>query len=531
MFNNEKNSNKYIELVFDCTRLCDWNVHREKFRINEKYFHPTIEYLQNLIEGELNIPRVCQIDISIDDIKLNCSPKGSIIKSLPRDLYRRTKPIHMTLRYYTTCTSFSSMVQLLDRLYIAIQNLEYLKVGQVLEVIGSYFNELNDWGSLESTGDYIFLSNVGFIDILVGFIQHIHKLLLSKISTETLGSLDLENNKEHTNLFPAIQMPCFCLGISQGLLWNFGANVEERILLYKKGFLHLSFATLEISDMLKKCGNIRFVGLGELLFSQTFGGFSGLSEIWTIAGELCSNRNFLKVLQDTFLTIPNPNNELDVSIASCTFMILSSHCELSNNFMSIGTYNEVIQYYYNKIDIMNDYGDKCYCVCLSLVNMLNTPGTWNMDHILPDQILQIWENFLDQFSPSNVSKFEKDHSYIWGSLEPFTLLYFSPKNSYLGFQQLSTNSVSNRRFIETYIKLALFSLEVVLMLEGNLDLLLKQNIFTHLLIADWKIGKIVEELRKYYPNLVHFPVPSLYDISGMTAIREGLGSYSEFFHS
>ncbi|KAI6660029.1 hypothetical protein LOD99_14370 [Oopsacas minuta] len=528
--------NTFIDVVFDCYRLNDGNVHRAKIRIGGENCHPSIEYLQDLIEKELNIPRVCQIDIYIGNIKLNCSPSGSVIESLPRNIFRRRKPIRVTLRYYTVCTSFSSLIQLLDEFCLAVQNLEYREIHFVLEEIFSYFNEMSKYGALEPTGDCIFLSNVGFIDMLLLLIQHIHELLLSKISTETIRNSDPDNsnpdlflhNQKQTFQYKKIEMPCLCLGMSQGLLWNFGSDVEYRILLYKKGFLHLSLTTLEIAEWFRKSGNLKFVNLGDLLFSQTFCAFGGLSEIWTIVGELCSNRNFLKVLKDTLLTHPNQEYEDEIPIASYMFITLSSHCEISRIFLSDGLYSEVIQYYH-EVQTLNDYGDKCYCVSLGLVNMLNTPGTWNIDPILPGQILQIWENFLDLFSHDIASMFEKDYSF--NSLEPFTLLYFSPKNSYLGFQQLSTNSVSNRRFIETYIKLALFSLEVVLMLEGNLDLLLKQNIFTHLLIADWKIGKIAKKLRKYYPNLIHFPVPSLYDISGMTAIREGLGSYSEFFHS
>ena len=519
---------KIIKIIFDCYRLSDGYVHRETVNIHGKDFSPSLEYLQHLIERELNIPRGCAIDISTDDIKLNCSLTDSLIGSLPRGLFTRTTPLLISIRYYTSCTSFSFLVHLLERFDKSLQDYNYVELGRVLSRFEDQILNTTGWGSPESTGVCLFLAKVGFIEKVFQCMQLIHTLL----SMVLLRSDFVFTDPPYINQFQT-RILCQCLCSCQSFLWNFGANVEDRLYLYKKGFLPLSLVSLEISEKLKKCSDKFSVDLGTTLSSVTFGMFGGVSEIWPIAEDFGGKYSFFfNVLEHTVLTNPNnPNTTdiFDVANASGMFMIFSSHCEISKQFISGGLYEKVIKFYLNE-KYHEDFGDKIYCVCLSLINMLSTPGTWCMNSLTPDLILQMWTHFLNEVSPEDVSQYEKDHSYIWGSLEPFTILYFPPKTSYLGFQQGLTNSVNRNRIIEVYTQLALFSLEVVLMLEGNLELLIKQNLFTHLIIADWNFGSIAQKLRHYYPHLTHFPVPSLYDISATTAIREGLGDFSRFYH-
>ena len=515
---------KFI-IIFDCYSLSDGNVHRETVYIHGKDFSPSLEYLQDLIERELNIPRGCVVDISTNNIKLNCSLTDSLIGSLPRSLLTRTAPLLFSIRYYTSCTSFTSLVHLLERFDRGLRQFNYFELESVLGILEDHILNMGGWGSLESTGVCLFLAKVGFIEKLFQCMQLIHTLL----SMVQLRSDFVSTDPLYTY---QIQILCDCLGNCQAFLWNFGANVEDRLCLYKKGFLPLSLVSLEISEKLKKCSDEYLVRLGSTLSSVTFGMFGGVFEIWPVAEDFGDSYPFFfNVLEDTVLTHPNPNpaDIYEVANASAMFMIFSSHSEISKRFISGGLYDRVIHFYLNE-ESHEDFDDKTYCVCLSLINMLSTPGTWCMDSLTPDIIVEMWTRFLKQVSPKDVSKYEKEHSYIWGSLEPFTKLYFPPKTSYLGFQPTLTNSLNINSIIEVYTQLTLFSLEVVLMLDNNLELLLKQNLFTHLIIADWKFGRIAQKLRHYYPHLIHFPIPSLYDISATTAIREGLGDFSRFFH-
>ena len=518
---------KTVKIIFDCNRLSDGNVHRETVNIHGEEFSPSLNYLLGLIERVLSIPRGCVIDISTDDIKLSCSLTDSIIELFPRGLLTRTTPLIISLRYYTSCTSFTSLVHLLERFDSALLKFDYVKLATVLITLEDQFLLMNGWGSLESTGVRIFLAKVGFIEKLLQCMQLIHTLLSMVLLRSGFVYTDPPCiNKDQ------IKIICDCLSTCQTFLWNFGANVEDRLCLYEKGFLSLSLVSLEISEKLKKCSDEDLVRFGTMLTSVTFGMFGGVSEIWPIAEEFRENYPFFfDTLEDTVLTLPNPNqvDVFEVANASSMFMIFSSHCEISKRFISCGMYERIMNFYHN-MEYLEDFADKTYAVCVSLINILRTPGTWCLDSVTPDLILQIWTRFLNEVTPEDVSQYEKDHSYLWGSLEPFTILYFPPKTSYLGFQLTLTNSLNRNSIVGVYLQIALFSLEVVLMLEDNLELLFKQNLFTHLIIAGWKFGIIAQKLIQYYPHLIHFPVPSLYDISATTAIREGLGDFSRFFH-
>ena len=532
-----KNNDSIIELSLDCHRLSDGVVHREKIEVLEKNFDLSLEYLQGMIERELDIPRICQIDISVEEVKLNCSKSRSII-GLIRKLGTRgwDRVIPISLRYYAPCIKFSSLSQLVNRFDVALQNYNFRAVTHIINCIDYDFIYSDGWGSSRATGVRLYLANVGFMDKLVKFIRHVHQILLLALEDHkeggTTGQLLDGVEREPRVSLSTLAQASQSLAATQDFLWNFGANLEDRLYQYHKGFLPLLLVTLKIVDQFKNCNDSELARVGDSLSTNAFGVFGGFAEIWHVAYELNCDPTFLLFLKKSLLR-PLITYGYASSVSSYILFFLSSHCEISQNYISENIYNNVIVHFQMVHALPSSLflAATRYCICLSLVNMLNTPGTWNSTQI-SDLILNIWEHFLKDTSPDFIAKFERENHFIWGTLEPFTTLFFSHRTSYLGFiQRMSTVPLSPKsRMVEIYLEIAYFSLEVVLRLDSNREQLLREKLFTHLIIANWRFGRIGQTLKKYYPSLAYFPVPSLYDISALTAIREGLGHSASFFH-
>ena len=537
-----KNNNYFYEFRIDCYRLSDGVVHRENIRVSEKDFHSSLEYLQDLIEIELDIPRISQIEISINEVKLNCSMSPLIIGPLLRNLVTRNSEriIPISLQYYSACIRFSCLSQLVNRFNVALRNCNYRAIAHIIDCIDYDFICSNGWGSSRATGIRLYLADVGFMDKLVYFITHVHSILHSALEGYTDDRPGRVSYRMETTFcvpLSTLAMATKSMSATQDFLWNFGANIEDRLYQYNKEFLPLLFGTLKIVDLFEKSNDIELVKLGKSLSSNAFGVFGGFVEIWHIASWLNSDPTgiFLQFLKKQLLQ-PLSTCGYEFAVSSYIFLFLSSHCEISQRYIYENIYDNIINHF-SDFHTQNSslyLVDTTYCICLSLVNMLNTTGTWNAaqsSHRF-NSILNIWEHFLKDTSPDVIARFERRNNFIWGSLEPFTALFFSPKNSYLGFKQRTTDSSSPEyRVVDLYLQMAHFSLEVVLRMASFREQLIRENLLTRLIVADWRLGRIVDKLRYFYPNLDYYPVPSLYDISALTAIREGLGYSASFFHN
>ena len=530
----------FFELSFDCNRLSDGIVHQEKITVWEKDFRFSLEYLQNLIASELDIPRICQIEISIDSVKLNSCECPSVIRSLLRKLATRAwdKILPISLQYYAACIKFSSLDQLVRRFNVAYRNDNFRVITHVINTIGFDYIFSDGWGSSRATSIRLYLVDVGFMDKIVKFIRHLHEILLSALegyTSDIPGQLVNRDKKKPCVTLSTLTLAGESLSGSQDFVWNFGANVEDRLYLYKKGILPLLLGTLKIIDCFRNSNESELVNIGNSLATNAFGVFGAFVEIWQIAAELKSERIFLQFMRKSLLQ-PLLLCGYDTVVSICIFFSLSSHCEISQSYFYENLYNNILHHYshVHTVGLSGYLAYTTYCVCLSLVNMLNTPGTWNSAQTsdMSASVINIWEYFLSHMHPSDVSSFESEYHFIWGSLEPFVASLFSPKSSYLGFKQRTTDPSSPEfKIVALHFTLVLFSLDVLLTMDSNREQLFKENLFTQLIVADWIHGGIVDVLKYYYPSLTYFPVPSLYDICALTAIRESLGHTAVFYHN
>ena len=168
-----------------------------------------------------------------------------------------------------------------------------------------------------------------------------------------------------------------------------------------------------------------------------------------------------------------------------------------------------------------------YNVCMITLNSLRTPDLVFPDSSFLNQATQLLEKFLQDVQIHQIVSYEEDHSSTWNILEYFVCFFFIPKNSLLGFK-LEQNS---HRIVSKYIGMAHFTLEVLLRQERHRERILANKLVELLIIADWLHGSIQVKLRKYFPDLTFFPVPTLHDISAVNAFCYGLGDYSDLMNS
>ena len=530
-------SSFFVNLKFDCSRLSDGIVHRENLLVDLRDVDFSLNSLHHLIESKLNIPRICQLEIFLEEILMNAS-STDLIANLLKRIRSKLEPTSICLRYFSACTQFNSIRTLVERFESGLQHLNYRDLIRTIELIDMdhIYGAGEGWGSIEATAVRLYLVDVGFLDKVYSFIQHMNDFLMNalkhKIQT-TLGRFLSRARRKHPT--PELDLVVQTLSAALGMLWNFGANVEDRQYLFERGFYRLFRSTLEITMTLRESKKRSWSNLGDTLFRRSFGVFGAFAETRQAAIHLGTDDFFLLILRNVLLN-PNLYSSYDLAMASLIMFFLTSHSSISLNLIISDSYSTLARRFamdeltlppiVRLTDVLYNIR---YFVCLILINMVKTPNTENLPSSVAQDIQQVWTHFLDRVGNTNIiARFEKDHKVIWGTLEPFISLFFIPKHSFIGLlMQTDYDNV----MVQAYLKIVRFSLEVVLRLDKNIEQIFEENLFTQLIFADWRLGEISTKLRKYFPNLIYFPVPSLYDISALTCICEGLGNYSTFYHS
>lgn len=470
--------------------------------VSENDYKPSIEYFRCLIERNFNIPRENQLSLSIAGVSLDQIETMDVCLMSER-IWRSPNPI--TLHHYA-CTDIrlSILSDFIDRIEIVTQTMHISRLLYLLSRLWYYLNYQ------KSKGTYLYFVKRGFLQRLKEIFVHINSELAA-----------LPDEISYRTLTDYID----CISQVVQFLWHFGFSWEILVLISKLGFCE---EILKLYSFANNSGFIQsFERESDELIHVCHGAFQMIIEVKGEAIKLGNNVSFLNLLKHQFLE--TDNSPFEFCLKSLVFLSISIYKLASVNLYSNGIYEEILEFYVSKdIDTMDYRVCRVYYnVCMITLNSLRTPDLVFPDSSFLNQATQLLEKFLQDVQIHQIVSYEEDHSSTWNILEYFVCFFFIPKNSLLGFK-LEQNS---HRIVNKYIGMAHFTLEVLLRQERHRERILANKLVELLIIADWLHGSIQVKLRKYFPDLTFFPVPTLHDISAVNAFCYGLGDYSDLMNS
>ena len=574
-----------IDLQFEMKRLCDGDLRREIISMPLSEFEFSVSFLQNLVETKFNIPLICQVGLSMSGVPLDCLPPESDL--FPSRIWKSGERIVLSLQYYTNSAMVRPIHKLLTSFEQALESANYRLMYVILNTLNHDHVNEQGWQSNEAIGTRIYLTSRNFLPLLFDCIDGLNQQLLEVYQKhESLVALDstdnqtmlrqlgtddaitqppldcvdglnqqllLEDFKKHES-FVALDSTdnqamlrelgtadsiTLALDAALGLLWNFGANSTDRILLFSREFLELCQRTTQLAYYLICCPYKEFNGNGKALFGKCLGVIQGFSELRSPAISIGRNIRFLQILQHFIINPADYNRELlEPVLQVLIFFSCSSQNEISQILCENHFYHNLL-IHFSRSEISRDYSsisfEVSYIACLLMLNWLKTPQ--NVQRYTTDTIeymLILFTKFYKKVKIENIIKFEEDTRFIWGSLDPFVSFFFIPKNSFIG-EVLHNSALYDAKVHELcqrYFQIALFALDVLLSREANRKQLIQERLLSYLIIANWFLPScgILPRIKKCYPEIHCSPVPSLYDIAATQAVRRGLRDFTEVIH-
>ena len=527
-----------VDLQFEMNRLCDGDVHREIISIPLSEFKFSVSFLQDLIETKFNIPLICQVGLSMSGIVLDSLPPESDLFS--SRVWERGERIVLYLRYYTN----SAMVRPLHKMLIhfdqALNNItNYRVLYVVLHALNHDHMNEQGWESNEAIGTRLYLANHGFLSQLFNCISKLNQQLLGVYEQyNSFIAQQITDNSAKLKLLGSADSITQALEAALALLWNFGANSTDRILLFRMGYLSLCQTSTQIAYQLTICPYKEFNGNGKALFGKCLGVIQGFSELRSPAIAIGRDARFMQVIKELITNPADYNREqVEPVLQILIFFSCSSQNEISKFICENNFYGNLL-FYFSRREIARDYSninfEVSYIACLLMLNWLKTPLLmhWQNTDTVQD-ILILFTKFSNKVKIEDIVKFEEDTLFIWGSLDPFLSYFFIPKSSFVGeiLFNSSAFSADYQELCQRYLQLSLFALDVLLSREANRQQLIQEHL-THLVIANWFLPTCGIHLRikHRYPEMRCLPVPSLYDIAAMHAVCQGFRDFTEVIH-
>ena len=491
-----------VRLRIHSTDLISNKTQENIVSVSENKYKPSVEFLRCLIERIFDIPRSHQLSLTVAGVPLDQIETMDVCVMSER-IWRSPNPI---ILHYYACTDvqLSTLSTLIDNVSNATQT---MNITLLLSLLNRLLYFLNIHGS-EGTNLYL---------VKRGFLQKLKEILIY-INTE----LDvLPENDLNEHLLDCIQ----CTSVMLKLLWMFGVYWEMLVLVSKLGFCEEIIKLYSFANTNKL--NYRRKYESDELLHSCHGAFQMIIEVKEEAIKLGNNLSFLNLLKHQFLE--TDNSAFEYCLESLIFFSISIYKLASFNLYSSGIYTEILQYFLSQDIYTADY-KSCrvyYNVCMITLNSLKTPDLEFSDNSFLNQATQLLEKFLQDVLVEQIVSYEKDHNTTWNILEYFVCFFFIPRNSIIG-SQLEQNT---HKIVNKYFGMAHFTLEVLLRQEKHRESILAKKLVDLLIIADWKCGNIQAKLRKYFPDLPFFPIPTLHDISAVNAFCYGLGDYSDLMNS
>ena len=501
-----------IALYIHCTEVYDNQIYTKVLRVSESEYRPSIEYFRKLIERELDIPRVCQLSLSVAGVPMD--PLETMEEFCLSDrVFKNPNPI--ALQYYTTSLNLEELTTILDNIDNAIIQKNIMFLNSLFQRLTTFLRQVN-WVSKEATGTKLYINYCGFLE----------KLKNSLISQTDIFSRLYQNANEQI-LLGVIQD---IIGTTLRFIWCFGGGWEDCLILSHYDFLGIILRIFNIANDVFTIHTSIQRDTCDLLYS-CFGFFQMIVEQKRTAIELGNNDKFLSVLKDALLCQYFNWGSFELCLQSLIFFCISIHSLASTKFYSSGIYTEILNYFEN---VTYSNSDNTFCRILYNVNLITLNALRRPGLILDSDIIRktsiLMHNFTKNVSVENIVQYEVTHNTSWNIIEYFVAFFFVPTNSPLGKIMLNQVGYRNNCIIDSYFGIADLVLEVLFRQKKHRKQVLAEKLLDLLVIAHWRRGGIYSKVRLYFPN-EYFPVPSLHDIAAISAFCAGLGDYSELMHS
>ena len=491
-----------ISLRINSTDFISNKTEENVVTVSENEYKPSVEFFRRLIESNFNIPRGIQLSLSIAGVPLDQIETMDVFLMSER-IWRSPNPV--TLHYYA-CTDIelSTLSAIIDHIDSATQTMHISRLTVLLHRL-LYCLDID-----KSQGTYLYLVKRGFLQRLKEIFIHVNsefEFLPDSISYDTLVNYS------------------DCISRVVKLLWKFGVKWEILVLISKLGFpeeILKLYSFANNNELIKS-----FRSESDELLHACHGALQMIIELKGEAIKLGNNVSFLNLLKHQFLE--TDNSSFEYCLESLVFFSISIYKLASVNLYSNGIYTEILNFFVSTdIDTMDYRVSRVYYnVCMITLNSLKTQDLILPDYSFLNQATRLLEMFLQDVQIQQIVSYEIDHGSTWNILEYFICFFFIPQNSILG-SKLEQNT---HKIVNLYFGMAHFTLEVLLRQDKHRKSILAEKLVDLLIIADWKCGNIQAKLRKYFPDLPVFPVPTLHDISAIHAFCYGLGDYSDLMNS
>ena len=505
-----------IELQIDCTELYEKEYYTQVLRISESQYIPSIEYFRKLIERELDIPRVCQLSLSVAGVPLD--PLETMEECcLSHRLFKDPNPI--TLHYYTTSLNLVELSKLLIRTGKVINEKNITVLYMRIQEILSFLKQIS-WVSKEAVGTTLFIVRSGFVQKL--------KQMLILLNTK---SESLLNQKKTTDSIMQFRVVMKCLSAITSFFWALGGSWEFLVFLSELGLIDEFIRTLLIANNEFVIKSMYQESID--LLHSCYGIFQMIIELKVAALRLGTDKEFLLNLKDTLLGKHLTWMPFDRCLQSVIFFCMSYHTVPSTQLYNTGVYTELlIQFENDAITYSNVVKCLFYNVNMMVLNALRTPNLVDLCGDFCNSASRLFDNFLQKVSPYSIVQYDQGYGVVWQVMENFVAFFFIPINSILG--RIREGSYTSG-IVDRYYRMAYFVLEVLLRQERHRDKIIAENLLDLLLVADWRTRGSTTSIRSmlniYFPHLVYYPVPSLHDIAAVSAFCAGLGDFSDLIYS
>ena len=483
-----------VSLTLQCYCVETDRRHSELLVIKE--LPETVKDLKQLISEKLYIPIICQLRLSVKEMVLFDRQSLSLDVSLREgDQLKLEYFGRSELDRYKSLVDISGEIERFYNLHVnppktkstdacipnpPIQQLE----NDILHLIQA-LDDLNHtvllpWRNEATTCHRIYLTDRKLIDKVIKIWQ----------LADVLGCEEL-------------------LVSSMLVLWDYGENLEERVILMNKNvhvIAHDQFTAFGATDLVKYGSVGLLAGFGEFPAGQEF---------------LGTNLKFLTKLVDYFT---KTTDRFAMSIVSTLLFTLASHPNVPFVMKKAG----IVEKLSNKLEgldfFSNSDSEIAYGLILFYMALLRNPKFDLPNGYSPGYFKIKFQQQKNCTFDLDIAEREKTRGTSWGSTLPFIDVLFIPHSAPLWILR------DNRGLIDSYLDMALTILSATFLDEKNIKLCVREDLFGYLVILSWKYKhrSILKNILSRFDPLMN-KIPSLSQIArSVYAIRHnGLGASLE----
>ena len=453
--------------------------HSEVLSISE--LPDTVYDLKQVISNTLNIPIICQLQLSLHDLIL--FDNQSFVEEVPlRD------GDHMKLLYYGKSRLINDEYNALvwyGKEMLQFQN--YHTIGPsksnrtprdldtdisdlITKLDHMYQSILLPWKDDSTTCNRIYFTSENLIDRVIDI-------------WEWAGNYRSEE----------LSQSCMMV------LWDFGENLEERLILMEKNVHKIAL-------------DIFFApGASEILLSGSVGLLAGFGEFPAGQKFLGTNLEFLRKLVYYFNTTKERHA---MGAVSTLLFALASHPSVPAVMERAGTV-EQLSLWPLSLKFSVDDLDVTYGLILFYMALLRNPKFSLPDGYSPSYFKTKFQQQHQAVSVRNIADMCANEQYSWGSVLPFIEILFIPSTAPL---YRYNNCLG---LVDSYLDMAITILSATFINEENIKLCLKEDLYGYLVVLSWKyetyphLRSLMKELLETFTrfNPVLNRVPSLLHIA------------------